>query len=98
MGNASRGTRRNAREAALTDLISHLPADTQGRAHQLRRARGDLPLGDIANLARELADPPTTAVTDIAVCLLCDRVGVSIADAKTVAQLILLEPVTSTGA
>lgn len=98
MGNASRGMRRKVREAALTDLISHLPADTQGRADQLRHTRGDLPLGDIADLARELADPVTAAVADVAVCLLCDRVGVSIADAKTGAQLILLESVTSTGA
>lgn len=97
MNEASRGARRGTRKAELRALLDDQPADIQVRAEQLRGARGDLPLADIAGLARELADPPTAAVADIAVCLLCDRVGVTIADAKAGAQFIVLEPVTSTG-
>lgn len=88
--------RRSARKAELRALLADQPADVQARAEQLRRARGDLPLTDIADLARQLADPVTEAVADVAVGLLCDRVGVSVADAKTGARFILLEPVTST--
>lgn len=94
MNDASRGSRRSVRKVELRALIDDLPGKVSVRAEQLRRVRGDLSLTDIAELARELADPETAAVTDIAVCLLCDRLGVSVADARTGAILILLDAVS----
>lgn len=86
----SRGARRKARRTALSELTGHLPADIRARAERLRRARGDLPLREIAALAGELANPATREAAHITMCLLDDRVGVRVSFAREAADAILL--------
>lgn len=96
MANSSRGARRKTRQTALSELIGGLPAEIRARADRLRRARGDLPLSEIAALAGELAAPATREAAEVTMCLLEDRVGVRVAFARQAADAILQPAVGTT--
>ena len=92
MSGESRRARHRARADALQALVDDVPVAVLERANQARIVRGDLDLTEIADLARELADPATAAEADVALGLLCDSNRPTVERARQGARLILHQP------
>ena len=92
MSGESRRTRVRTRPDELHALPEDVPVAVLERANQARIVRGDLDLTEIADLARELADPATDAEADVALGLLCDSSRPTVERARQGARLILHQP------